>query len=60
MYSAFATIVGTKAVVCADQAVPHISAVLHGRLQRDPAQVQEHGGQELRLPLIEEMYSTKN
>lgn len=33
------------------QAVPHIGAVLHRRLQRDPAQVQEHGRQELRVSL---------
>lgn len=43
--------VGSKAFVCADQVVTDISAVLHGRLQRDTAQVQEHGGEELRLSL---------
>lgn len=44
--------IGAKAVVCTDQADSDISTVLHGRFERDPSQVQEHGGQELRVSLI--------
>lgn len=40
-------------MLCPNETESHLCAVLHRRVECDAEEVQEHGGEELRLPLIE-------